>query len=69
MSKKSQEMINLYKGVIAYVSEHNGVVDEGVAYDMLMHEYYAYKGLFGRTHKYEIPQGFDWESFEKDLQK
>ena len=66
---KSQEMISLYKGVIAYVSAHNGGVDEGVAYDMIMHEMYAKKGLFGRTHKYEIPAGFDWDAWEKDLNK
>ena len=66
---KERYLINNYKGAVAYVSAHNGDVDEGVAMDMIKHEYYAKRGLYGRTHKYEMPEGFDFDAFEKDLNK
>jgi len=65
---KERELIGLYKKEVAYVSAHNGDVDEGVAMDMIKHEYYAHKGLFGRTHKYEMP-AINWDEFEKDLNR
>lgn len=70
---KEQKLINLYKDACAYVSEHNKdgdwQPDLGVAMDMIKHEYYAYKGLFGRTHKYNMPEGFNFDEFGKDLEK
>lgn len=59
----------LYPGVLAYICEENGITDPEEAYQALMHEYYAWKKLFGRKPKYKIPQPFCWDEFEKDLSK
>lgn len=66
---KERYLIENYKKEVAFVSAHNGDVDEGVAMDMIKHEFYAYKGVFGRKHKYVMPEDFDWAAFEKDYNK
>ena len=43
--------------------------DTSVSLSMLIHEYFAVKGLRGRTHKYKgVPENFDWETFGEDIQ-
>lgn len=64
---KAKEMIAIYRNEIEYVREKNGNVDERTAYDMMINEFYAKNHLFGRKHKYEMPPGINWLSFEKDF--
>lgn len=71
---KTKQLMIKYKDVLASISEankddsKNWQPDLGVALDMLKHELYSYKGIFGRTHQYEgIPQDFDFDEFSHDI--
>lgn len=71
---KTKQLMIKYKDVLASISEankddsKNWQPDLGVALDMLKHELYAYKGIFGRTHQYEgIPKDFDFDEFSHDI--
>ena len=70
--KLRKELERKYIGVLAEISKANKdgdwMPDAGVAFDMLMHEYFAYLGLRDRTHKYEgVPSDFNWYAFGKDI--
>lgn len=71
---KNKQLIEKYHDVLANISEankddaKNWQPDLGVALDMLKHELYARRGLFGRTHQYEgVPEDFNWDEFAHDL--
>lgn len=70
----NKELMTKYHNVLASISEaskdeaKNWQADLGVSLDMLKHEYYAHKGMHGRTHQYEgVPSDFDWDAFGADL--
>lgn len=56
-----QKLIDKYKDTIAFVGEHNGNVDEFVAYEMIVANVF-------RGGQYKLPENFDAAAFKADYE-